>query len=219
MRTLTWLLVVTLMLGLSLPVWAGDIVDMPTGNMVKAGHYEFNYIYWDLDTPPGPAPNQAQIFENFIGVTDWLEVDVNIMDLQGVDTYTSVNAYLKLRPETEDWCSLIVGATNVLGSKWPTDDRVSPFVLTAYNLMVPQGGPPSFKNPLLRLHLGYGSKYHDGMFGGFQGLIHPKVGFAVLNYQHQPSYMVTLIPGRSLEVTLGTKNGDPFARLGYFGSW
>jgi hypothetical protein len=219
MRTTSWLLAVLVLLALSLPAWAGDIVDMPTGNMLKANHCEFNYIYWDLDNPPGPAPDHAHIFKAFLGITDRLEVDVTVMDLQNVDTFTSVNAYLQVGRESETWGSLIVGATNLLGSKWPTDDRVSPFIMSAYNFMTPQGGPPSFKNPLLRGHLGYGSRYHDGFYGGVQALIHPKVGFAVLNYQHQPSYLMTVSPRRSLEVTVGTKNGDPLVRLGYFGSW
>ena len=84
--------------------------------------------------------------------------------------------------------------------------------------MVPQGGPPSPNNPLVRLHLGYGTEIHgDKPFGGVQFLLDPHLGGAILNYQGQPAYMLTLIPKPELpfEITAGTLQGEKFLRLGY----
>ena len=96
--------------------------------------------------------------------------------------------------------------------------KISPFVLSAYNLNVPDG-PPSLTDPLIRLHLGYGEEIHDDdVFGGVQFLVHPMLGGAVLNYQGQPGYMLTLIPMPGelpLEITAGTLQGDEFIRVGY----
>jgi hypothetical protein len=204
---------------------AGDIVAMPTGNSVAPRNVQLNYIHWDLENPvygpeqTGRAPGSADIYEGFFGVTDRLELDVLHVDLDGVDNFTEVNAYLTLVKETAAHPSVILGATNVLGSDWLDGlDNISPFLLGAYNINVPQG-PPSFNDPLMRLHLGYGSDYHEGWFGGLQGLLQPWLGFAILNYQNQPSYMGTIIPCKSVELTYGTKNGDPFYRAGLFFDW
>lgn len=222
MRTAGCILVA---LSVVVPVMAGDIVAMPTGNTVAPRHVELNYIRWDLENPVispdqvGGPPRYADIYEGFLGVFDRLELDVLHVDLDRVDTFTEVNAYLTLVKESADYPSVIVGATNILGSDWLDGrDEVSPFILGSYNANVPQG-PPSLNDPLIRLHFGYGSDYHDGIFGGMQGLLQPWLGFAVLNYQHQPSYMATLIPAKWVELTYGTKNGDPFYRAGLFFDW
>jgi len=212
------MLVVALILAVAMavPAFAGDCVDMPTGNMVSAKHIELNYIYWDLDGPPGPE--NASIIEGFVGVTDWLELDGIYADVQGDDTYFKLNAYAKLMPETAELPSLIVGATNVTREDWVGgDDRVSPFILGAYNIHVPEGAP-RLNDPLVRVHAAWGAAYHDGVFGGFQAKVHPNLGFAIYNYQQEPSYMVTG-NGDNFELTVGYKNGSAFYRGGLFLNW
>lgn len=205
-------------LGMAVPALAGDVVDMPTGNMVSPDHWEFNYIFWDLDLPPG-APQNMNIFEGFAGITDWLELDAIGADVEGDDFYTKFNAYVKVLPEKPDRPSLILGVTNFTGNDWPGNDDPSPFILGAYNIHVPEG-PPSFNDPVVRLHAAYGTGAHaDRFFGGFQFLFKPWLGAAIFNYQGNPSYVVVVKPGKKYELRAGWKDSDPFYSVGFFGTW
>lgn len=216
-KALGLLLIVALGL-LVVPAFAGDIVDMPTGNMVAPGNWEFNYIFWDLDLPPG-APENVQIFEGFVGVTDFLELDAIGADVESDQFYVKYNAYFKVIPEKPDRPSLIAGVTNFTGNNWLGNDDPSPFVLSAYNIHVPEG-PPSFNDPLVRVHVAYGTQEHgDRFFGGFQFLFKPWLGAAVFNYQNSPSYVVVVKPRKWYELRAGWKDGDPFYSLGLFGRW
>ena len=223
MRTVACLAVAAGLLALSVPALAGDVVAMPTGNLVPPGHGQFGWIYWDLDAPVAAAPNHANIFEGFAGVCKGVELDVLHVRLEGIDNYTEANLYVCPIPETPDRPGLIVGATNITASKWlpdsdrPTgDNRVSPFILAAYNVRVPKHGPPALDDPLIRLHAAYGWNFHDNyVFGGVQMLVHPRLGLAVFNYQHLPSYVVVYSVDQHLELRGGTKNGTAFYSAGY----
>jgi len=230
------LAVLVLALGLALPALAGDIVDMPTGNMVAPDHAEFNYIYWDVDFSPrngdpnpervstqaiGGPPEFIHIFEAFVGVTDWLELDAIVANVDHDKTYVRANAYLRVIPEKPNTPSLIFGVTNVTGSPVPggLNDNPSPFVISAYNIHVP-AGPPSLNDPLLRIHFAWGGGYHmNKPFGGLQMMVTPQLGFGLFSYQGQGAYMVAYRPIRQLELRAGYKNSDPFYSAGYFLDW
>jgi len=176
------------------------------------GEVELAYIYWDLDdinTPGGVVRDYAHVGELFVGVTDWLELDVIHIDLQGsVSTpfgdpladKTEINAYLKVVEETPEWPAITVGATNITSSDWlPSseqqavsgDQRVSPFVILARTLRPPKGGPPDWNNPAIRLQLGYGGNFHeDKPFGILQFAFTPNVVAGYQHYQGKPGWLV-----------------------------
>lgn len=211
--------------GLAVPVFAGDIVAMPTANMQPAHTAELNYIYWQADTVPPMTspygkslflggPNHANIEEVFVGVTDWLEVDGLHFDIPGGDNFTEANVYVRLIPETAKHPSLVVGATNITGSNWVGgSDDVSPFIVGAYNINVP-AGCPTFNDPLVRLQMAWGDKFHDGFFGGVQAMFTPRFGAAVFNYQGAPSYLGVYTVNKMLELRAGWKSGSPFYSAG-----
>lgn len=236
-------------LGVALAAHAGDVVSMPTGNVVQPNHAEFNYIFWDLekvrvtvadgnDTTGEVSRNgitrtirdHAHVYELFVGAAQNLEVDVLHVDLQGIDKFTEVNAYYTLLPETPEKPSLVLGVTNLFGSNWlPSedrpfkpgdysgDDRVSPFVLGAYNLRAPQEGPPTLKDPLIRAHLGLGFNYHeDRLFGGVQCLLTSQWGAGLFNYRGDPAYLAVYKPKPEWEVRAGWFGGDPLVSIGYY---
>ena len=215
------LAVLVLALGLALPAFAGDIVDMPTGNMVAPRHVELNYIYWDVEFGPSPAPQVIHIGEVFVGVTDWLEVDGIVADVDNDKTYARANVYARMLPETPKSPSLIVGCTNVTGADVPggAKNDPSPFVLTAYNIHTPEGRP-SLLDPLVRVHFAVGTQYHGkSPFGGVQMLIGPNIGLAAFSYQGQGAYMAAYRVNKMAEVRAGFKNNDPFYSLGLFFDW
>jgi len=205
--------------GLAVPAFAGDIVDMPTGNMVAPKHAEINYIFWDLDTPPG-APDFINIYEGFVGVTDWLELDAIVADVDKDQTYCKFNAYASLIKEAGPRKpSLIVGATNLTSSAWPGNSNFSPFILSACNLLVP-AGPPKLTDPLVRAHLAYGWEAHqERFFGGIQVLVSPQLGGAVFSYQNAPAYVLVYRPCKRWELRGGWKDAQPFGSLGAFLDW
>ncbi|NSW58244.1 MAG: hypothetical protein HPY44_19735 [Armatimonadetes bacterium] len=222
---------VILVLCSAVPVLAGDIVSMPTGNVVAKGQWEANAIYWNR-----PMNTDTVIGELFYGVTDWLEVDLWYADVDSADSYFQANAYVTLVKETADHPSLIVGATNITGEDWiggqqfmadlglprsmgnPDYDDPSLFVLGAFNLAAP--AVPTWKAPLVRLHLGWGEKQHDSeLFGGFQFKFTPKIGAAILNYRSMPAYMATYCVNDKIELTAGQFDGDTFFRGGIAWDW
>jgi hypothetical protein len=202
--------------------FAGDIVFCPTGNMVQKGKFEFNYIFWDFDNPPG-APENMSIYEFFAGLHERLEVDVDILDLDKFDTEGIVNIYVPVVLETPKRPSLIIGTYNLFANEFlPGDDDIAPFVLSSFNIHAPSG-PPSFDDPLLRAHLGYGWGVHaEKPFGGLQMLFDPHFGGAILNHSGDPAYMVTITPcpeKHDWEISAGWLAGDNFYRVGWFHTW
>ena len=221
MLRLTVVLALVVAVGLAVPVFAGDIVDMPTGNMVAPNHAEFNYIFWDVDFGPSPAPQNIHIFEGFVGVTDWLELDGIVASVDNDKTYARANAYVRLLAERPDRPSLIVGATNLTGADVPggASDEPSPFFVSSYNIHVP-AGPPSLKDPLIRMHFAWGTQYHGKTpFGGVQMLITPKLGLAAFNYQGEGAYMAAYQINKMACVRAGWKANDPFYSFGLNFNW
>ena len=196
--------------GLAAPVFAGDIVAMPTANMQPAQTAEFNYIRWNDIVPDV----NANIYEGFVGVTDWLEIDALRFDPTAGDSRTEANVYVRLLKETAQHPSVVIGATNITGATWVDGkDDVSPFVVGAYNVNVP-AGRPTFNDPLVRLQMAWGDKFHDGFFGGVQALFTPRLGAAVFNYQGLPSYLGVYTVNKTLELRAGWKSGTPFYSAG-----
>ncbi len=236
MRSYLWPVAVLFVLLSVTASFAGDTVFMPTGNSVAKGKFEYNFIFVDLDPPVvrpasvnasprslnGP-PGHMMIHEFFFGATDRLEIDVNVLDLDGDDPEVEINPYLTLVKEKPNRPSFIVGVYNLFGEDFPTrpggDSRVSPFFVSAYNLRTPAAAP-SLSDPLVRGHLGWGTGQHDGdFFGGAQFLINPKYGGAVYTHRGDMAYIGVYRPKNCLEIRGGTLGGDEWGSLGLFVDW
>ena len=229
-----YLLVVGLLAVAIIPALAGDVVSMPTGNMVKPNNVEFNYIYWDLPDGAHHGPGLSHVGEAFVGVCDRLELDVDYVHMTDgfplqlppvsfKKDVTEVNAYFRVFDETAEHPSLIIGATNLTaGTFLPSadrplgDDRVSPFAIGAYNIHVPKAGPPTWSDPVVRLHLGYGTGYHDDQFfGGAQVLFTPQIGAAWFNYTGQNAVVGVYNFSSKIQARVGRFYQGTFASLGY----
>jgi len=223
MRVVACLFVVGLILGLAAACQAGDVVGMPTADTVKPGNFEYNFIYVDLNQPPLAkamgAPECMLVNECFFGVTDWLELDVDVFDPEGSMGDAELNAYVTAVKETNDHPSLIVGAYNMLGTDFLGNDEISPFLVSGYTFHKPKG-KPSFKDPVLRAYLGWGSGQHrSNMFGGLKFLIHPKVGGAVLSYNRATAFIGVYRPYPWLELRAGSLGGDDWYSFGTYVTW
>lgn len=213
--------IVLLVALLALPALAKDFVATPIADHPGAGHIETHFIEWNLSGAGAPA--NAQIYEVFVGVNDRVEVDAERWEFDGISGKNLINASWWLVNESADHPSLVVGATNLTGSSLPRsphgmgfDSRVNPFIISAYNLTAPKAGPPSMHDPIVRLYGGYGWNWHDDkLFGGMQLVVDPRVGFAVMNYQGQPAYLVGFKPTPQSEIHVGWFHGDPLVHVGY----
>jgi len=170
-------------------LWAGvargaDIVTVPTANQLKAGEVDVAVYYLGLDFPE-PMPQFARVQTLYVGVTDRIEIDLHRYDLDGdpqPDTIWIMSA-LVLKEDSKT-PALVVGARDL-------DEQLadtSYYLSLAKTLNPPQpGAAPTF--PIWRLHLSVGDDddsllgetRHDGLFGGVQVLVTPKLGVIALH--------------------------------------
>ena len=159
---------VVIALALAAPLFAGDIVSMPTGNTVQPGKVELNAIWWNLPPTSGPADN-VMVGELFVGIIDRVELDLLYADVKDdvvfgpgidvIDNYFEANLYVTLLKEDATHPSLIVGATNVFGSDWIGGGVYGAVeeegVGSAHAGRVLLGGNPDYDEPSLFLLTSY----------------------------------------------------------------
>lgn len=218
MRNLLISLLLALCAGM---VLAADIVTMPTANQLKKGEVELAAYYLDLDlnAPVGMAPEFVNYETLYVGVTDWLELDVHQANVNRDKSSTVFVVSGKLLAETQTLPDVVVGVRNLSGTTTTNNpvlaaksDDPSYYISTAKTFFKGEPGPP-----LVRLHLSYGTSdwtllgenRHNGFFGGTQFLLTPEIG-AVAIYDAQDlitglTYMPKSVPGLTLKAgTYGT---------------
>ena len=196
---------------------AKDIVSMPEVSMMGPGGVEAAYIYWQH---PGGAPiDHAQVGELFYGINKWAEIDaVGVSPSEVLDDVLEFNAYFKVCDEIfGKRPAVTVGATNIFREQWlPSSDapppcgdqRISPFAIVGYSFRVPDG-PPSWRDPFLRLQVGYGMNYHeDQLFGILQAAFTPNLFAGIMHYQGVPGYLVGWNSGKGWSAAIGTLGDD-----------
>lgn len=191
-------------------VLAADIVTMPTANQLKKGEVEVAAYYLDLKKAAPAAPAFVNYETLYVGVTNWLEVDVHQANVDRDKNSTVFVGSVKLLSETPTLPDVVVGARNFTGAQTtnaPVPSKLtSYFVCTAKTFFKDKPGPP-----LVRLHLSYGTDdwtllaedRHNGFFGGMQFLLTPQIG-AVGEYDGQNlitglTYMPKGAPGVTLK--------------------
>ena len=193
---------------------ATDLVTMPLGNRAPVQGWEVDGIY--VATDAGPlGPDYTVFLEGYYQATPEIEVGFIHVKPEGVDSQTEVSAAYSILLETAEKPAVIVGAYNLLGSDWGASDDISPYVMAAKTLRLPKLGPPSFSDPVIRAHLGYGTEYHgDALFGAVQALLTPNIGAIVLHYNDESGIAGTYIFKPGLEASVGVYADDPFVRVG-----
>jgi hypothetical protein len=203
-----------------------DVVTMPTANMLKRGEMEFAYYHVDLNTP-SHQPQTIEVPCYYVGVTDWLELDAQVMAVDKDVTSCVLIGNLRLLHESPTTPDLVFGCRNMAAVPTTSNPPFSPINYRArsanqsYYLCAAKtfffnhdaSGPP--KPPLVRLHACLGTadwtlgleERHDGLFGGLQALVTPYLGFCVLN------------DGRDLITGIAVSPGPPglIVRAGGFG--
>jgi len=216
---------------LAVPAFAMDSLNMPTGNFMKPGEYELNFIYVNQPQKRNPAGqikvDDMRYGKVFTGLTGRLQVDVDYLDIDHAGDYTILNAYYAVAKETASHPSLVVGATNLTGEDWlagsdfggdPANDDPAPFILGAYTLA--RSPKPSLKAPIVRLNLGWGDKFHDDrLFGSLAVKFHPRLTAVAQNYKGMPTYIGTVQVTDNLQVSAGTMDSNTFWRIGGVLRW
>jgi len=201
---------------------AADIVTVPTANQLRAGEVDVAHYWIGTDLPAG-APTQLNFNTLYVGLTDKIEIDAHEVKLigggPGAESWGSTtiwNATVLLLKEDQRNPNVVIGGRNLEGTSGPTGFKASWFVSAAKTVMAPVGGPPSLRSPVVRLHLSLGTedetlfppdKRHDGIFGGVQLMVDPRVGLIVL---HDGEDLIT-------GITYTHKPGWPTIKGGTFG--
>ncbi len=225
------LLVLALAVCLAVPAVAMDSLNMPTGNGMKAGASELNFIYVNQKQKKNPA-GQVKIDDMrytklFSGVSDRIQIDLDYLDIENAGDYWMLNGYYTVVKETPAHPSLILGATNITGEDWlggrdfggnPDYDDPSLFALAAYTLAKTK--TPNLKTPVVRLHIGWGDNFHDEeFFGMLQVKVHPRVIGVIQNYKSMPTYVGTYQVTDTVQASVGTMDGNTFYRVGGVLKW
>lgn len=186
------LIAVALVMATACCALADDIVTMPTANQLKAGEVDVAGYYLKLDMPTG-APQHVNYGTIYVGVTDKLEVDGHVAEVDNDKRSAVLVASYKVLGETQALPDLVVGCRNLTGARTTNNPMIagksedrSYFVSAAKTFFMnpAQPGPP-----LVRVHLSLGTedwtllgeKRHDGLFGGLQFLFRPDLGAVIQN--------------------------------------
>ncbi len=225
-----WLTLIAL--ALTAPLMAMDSLNMPTGNSQAAGNAEMNFILVTQDRKVDLGGNvkmdDMRYSKLFVGVTEKLNIDLVNVDIKDAANHTIGNVYYTLAREKMERPSLLVGVTNITGENWlggveyngnPDNDDPSPFAVGAKTIRKP-AGKPSLSDPMIRVHLGYGTKFHgDQFFGQIQVKVHPKFVAVAQEYKSMPTYIGTVQLADNLQISGGTMDGNAFYRIGGAFQW
>jgi hypothetical protein len=198
---------------------AADIVTVPTANQLKAGEVDVAHYWIGTDLPSG-APTQLNFNTLYVGLTDKIEIDAHQVKLIGaavsIPSFTIWNATILVLKEDQRNPNVVIGGRNLEGTSGFLGVKASWFVSAAKTVMAPVGGPPSLRSPVVRLHLSLGTedetlfppdKRHDGLFGGVQLMVDPRIGIVAL---HDSCDLIT-------GITYTHKPGWPTIKGGTFG--
>lgn len=188
-----YVLIVIAVLMIAGSVLADDIVTMPTANQLKAGQVDVAAYYLKLDEPTQPMrmPQHVNYETLYVGITNQLELDAHVADVDGDRTSTVLVGSYKILGETQKLPDVVLGCRNLLGEqttnnpalKDRSQDR-SYFISTAKTFFGDANKPGP---PLVRVHLSFGTpdwtllglERHNGLFGGLQFLFRPELGAVV----------------------------------------
>jgi len=173
---------------------AADIVTVPTANQLGANQVDVAYYWINLDLPGG-VPSELHFNTLYVGITDWLEIDAHRTKTGGGPSGTIWNATALVLKEDQQRPNVVVGGRNLEGQGCKT----SWFISAAKTVLAPVGGPPSLQSPVVRLHLSlgtddwtmFGEKRHQGLFGGVQSLLDPRLGVVALYDGQDMIYALT----------------------------
>jgi len=208
MRASIIVIALLFVLSLAAAAVAGDIVTMPTANQVKAGEVDVADYYLFLDFPDY-MPQFVRVQTLYVGVTNQIELDIHRYDLDKVNQpETMAIVSYKLLSENATQPDLVIGARDIAER---TNNPAVPFKTSYYisaakTVIAPKPGMAPKMPMVVRLHLSLGTKdpsllnedRHEGLFGGVQMLVTPKVGVVVqhdgqdlitaLTYTHDPKW-------------------------------
>ena len=221
MRTVYGLAIAALCIACAASVFAGDIVTVPTANQLKAGEFDVAGYYIGLDMPTG-APQHVTAETLYYGVTNDLEVDVHGYQVDKGKDYAVLIASYRLLAETATQPIVVIGGRNLTGtdSGGGCDNR-SYYLSAAKTLNPPGPGGPKW--PIVRLHLSVGTadntilgrNRHEGLFGGVQLRLSPKIGLVALNDSRDLITGLTFDPIKELTIKGGTYGTHWWAGISY----
>jgi len=197
--------------------WAADILLMPSAEQVGTGEQK---ISLSLVNPREAGVGDLTLYEVYYGLSDSVEISWIKGNQTGAEDSKAFNISYLVVPETQDNWATAVGVVNVGGDRYfGGDDRsyYLAFYRTQEQGRSARGGQKNV--PGYRYHLGYGTKSHDGFFGGLQIMTSSRMWIGGFSYTGRPTYLVdyTLREKVGSKVSLrgGYLGGDPWFGVSY----
>jgi hypothetical protein len=226
------ILIGTLVLG-ALAALAADIVTMPTANQLKQGQVELADYYLDLSYPGVPtAPRFVHYQTAYVGLTNYLELDVHHAIVDRDANSTVLVASAKLLSESPTQPDVVVGVRNFTNAATTNNlavrsdsKKASYYISTAKTFFKYADRKPG--PPLVRLHASYGTsdwtllgqERHNGLFGGMQFLALPWLGGAVEYDGRDTITALTYMPVHTPGLTIKAGTYGPHQWLGVAYQW
>jgi hypothetical protein len=195
---------------------AYSIVNVPTAN--QAALREVNLAYYSMSVDRLPVTHKdiiiiySTVAPNF--EVEYFHININ----KGAPSQNLVNASYRLVSETAQMPDVVVGAKNIFEddhSPNPDEQKRSYYIATAKTLNPPK--PGAAWQPVVRLHVNYGTREHRGLFGGVQIAVTPQLGIAAMKFSSSP-YVDTFF-GNSMEyaIVYSLGKGRPTLKAGTLG--
>jgi len=193
-----------------------SIVNVPTAN--HAALREVNLAYYSMSVDRLPVTHKdiiiiySTVAPNF--EVEYFHININ----KGAPSQNLVNASYRVVAETRQLPDVVIGAKNIFEddhSPNPDEQRRSYYIATARTLNPPK--PGASWQPVVRVHVNYGTREHRGLFGGVQIAVTPQLGVAAMKFSSSP-YVDTFF-GNSMEyaVVYSLGKGRPNLKAGTLG--
>jgi len=198
-----------LMLAVPQMVLGSSIITMPTADVAPVGTVNLATYAVDFDGLPFSGMNVHIVYA---GIAKNLELEANIYDISdGGPTQDFFVVTYKALEETPTRPQVSIGVKNPNGETLgndsdPTDDDPTFFIAAVKVLKAPAPGEPF--SPVIRLHAGIGTNYHEGVFGGLQALLTPQLGVAALHDANDTLFAATYKPSPKMPTFKAGTLGD-----------
>ena len=198
-------------------VMAEDILFMPSAMQVAGGEEKLRY--YRIWPGAGESPGRMDALFTYSAISDAIELSWVKLWPEGLEKESALNISMRFSPETLETAASTIGVTNVTGRQYQDSDDPAYFVAFAKTLNL-RREPATLTDPLYRYHMGYGTKLHDGFFGGLEIIVSRRMKLYGINYRGRSSYLASYEArgrGVKLGVQGGYLDGQPFAGLTYAG--
>lgn len=189
---------------------------MPTATSLGFGGTQGSIYYISIKDPVPGGPTTRIAYTGNVGLGANAELDYVSIDDRPVGSLKALNISFLLSAGQSD-TNVAVGVYNALGDSYLNGNtQPSPFVAIAHTSSKGRRYGP--QQPTYRLHAGYGTRLHDGVFGGLEYFLASSTSLFATHYALGETYGIAFRAGSGDDAPVlkfGSIGGDRFWALSY----